>query len=146
MSTTSTRSKWHLENTGFGQWVKYWNLGRVYRRTPNAIMAILLFRRGTYCAYWLPNAGPHRGLPRRSATMPYVTVGNENSGNIDLFYEDHGSGKLIKGSRLQVVKDGPHCVTWTHADQVNCELLAFIGEARLPSRNSPKEDRDEQRM
>ncbi len=36
------RSKWHLENTGFGQWVKYWNLGRVYRHTPNAILAILL--------------------------------------------------------------------------------------------------------
>ena len=37
-----TRSRWHIENTGFGQWVKYWNLGRVYRHTPNAIMAILL--------------------------------------------------------------------------------------------------------
>jgi hypothetical protein len=36
------RSKWHLENTGFGQWVKYWNLGRVYRHTANAILAILL--------------------------------------------------------------------------------------------------------
>ncbi len=36
------RARWHLENTGFGQWVKYWNLGRVYRHTPNAIQAILL--------------------------------------------------------------------------------------------------------
>jgi len=36
------RSRWHIENTGFGQWVKYWNLGRVYRHTPNAILAILL--------------------------------------------------------------------------------------------------------
>jgi non-heme chloroperoxidase len=27
--------------------------------------------------------------------MPYVTVGKENSGNIDLYYEDHGSGKPI---------------------------------------------------
>ena len=24
--------------------------------------------------------------------MPYVNVGKENSGNIDLYYEDHGSG------------------------------------------------------
>ena len=38
----TVRSRWHLENTGFGQWVKYWNLGRVYRHTPNAILAILL--------------------------------------------------------------------------------------------------------
>ncbi len=36
------RSRWHIENTGFGQWVKYWNLGRVYRHTPNAILATLL--------------------------------------------------------------------------------------------------------
>jgi len=27
--------------------------------------------------------------------MPYVTVGKENSGNIELYYEDHGSGKPI---------------------------------------------------
>lgn len=39
------------------------------------------------------------------------------------------TAKLIKGSHLHVVKDGPHCVTWTHADQVNRELAAFIGDA-----------------
>src|SRR5271156_4356306 len=27
--------------------------------------------------------------------MPYITVGRENSGNIDLYYEDHGSGKPV---------------------------------------------------
>src|SRR6202022_812364 len=27
--------------------------------------------------------------------MPYVNVGTENSGNIDLYYEDHGSGKPV---------------------------------------------------
>ena len=30
--------------------------------------------------------------------MPYVTVGKENSGNIDLYYEDHGSGKPVSSS------------------------------------------------
>lgn len=39
---TIVRSRWHIENTGFGQWVKYWNLGRVFRHTPNAIQALLL--------------------------------------------------------------------------------------------------------
>jgi hypothetical protein len=28
-----------------------------------------------------------------------------------------------------VVKDGPHCITWTHAEEVNQELLSFLGEA-----------------
>src|ERR1700757_2786300 len=27
--------------------------------------------------------------------MPFVTVGKENSGNIDLYYEDHGSGQPV---------------------------------------------------
>lgn len=27
--------------------------------------------------------------------MPYINVGRENSGNIDLYYEDHGSGKTV---------------------------------------------------
>ena len=27
--------------------------------------------------------------------MPYFTVGKENSGNIDLYYEDHGAGKPV---------------------------------------------------
>jgi len=36
--------------------------------------------------------------------------------------------KLIKGSRLVVVKDGPHCITWTHADEVNSELVNFLGK------------------
>jgi non-heme chloroperoxidase len=38
------------------------------------------------------------------------------------------TAKLIKGARLMVVKDGPHCITWTHAEEVNAELLSFLGE------------------
>jgi non-heme chloroperoxidase len=39
------------------------------------------------------------------------------------------TAKLIKGARLVTVKDGPHCITWTHADEVNTELLNFLGKA-----------------
>ncbi len=39
------------------------------------------------------------------------------------------TARLIKGARLFVVKDGPHCIIWTHADQVNPELVAFLGQA-----------------
>jgi pimeloyl-ACP methyl ester carboxylesterase len=38
------------------------------------------------------------------------------------------TAKLIQGARLVVVKDGPHCITWTHADEVNRELVDFLGE------------------
>ena len=39
------------------------------------------------------------------------------------------TAKLIKGARLSVIKDGPHCITWTHADEVNSELVNFLGKA-----------------
>jgi non-heme chloroperoxidase len=38
------------------------------------------------------------------------------------------TAKLIKGARLSVVKDGPHCITWTHAEEVNSELVHFLGK------------------
>ena len=38
------------------------------------------------------------------------------------------TAKLIKGARWLVVKGGPHCITWTHADEVNSELLNFLGK------------------
>lgn len=40
------------------------------------------------------------------------------------------TGKLIKGARYAVVKDGPHAIGWTHADVVNRELLDFLKAAR----------------
>jgi hypothetical protein len=52
------RSRWHIEDTGFNQWIKYWNFGHVFGHTPNALTAVfLLWMRTTiledqslYCA------------------------------------------------------------------------------------------------
>jgi non-heme chloroperoxidase len=38
------------------------------------------------------------------------------------------TAKLIPGAKLVAVKDGPHCITWTHADEVNRELVGFLGK------------------
>jgi pimeloyl-ACP methyl ester carboxylesterase len=38
------------------------------------------------------------------------------------------TAKSIKGGRQLVVKDGPHCITWTHAEEVNAALLSFLDE------------------
>jgi pimeloyl-ACP methyl ester carboxylesterase len=38
------------------------------------------------------------------------------------------TAKRIKGARQVVVKDGPHGILWTHAEEVNTELLSFLGE------------------
>src|ERR1700720_3666030 len=49
------------------------------------------------------------------------------------------TAKLINGARLLVVKDGPHCITWTHAEEVNRELVNFLGEGiRKPATPIPQ--------
>lgn len=36
------RARWHIENTAFNQWIQHWHLGRVFRHTQNALLAVLL--------------------------------------------------------------------------------------------------------
>ena len=36
------------------------------------------------------------------------------------------TAKLVKGAELVVIKDGPHNVAWTHAEEVNAALLTFL--------------------
>ena len=61
--------------------------------------------------------------------MSYVTVGTENSADIRIYYEDHGSGQpvvLISDVKLVAVEGGPHNVAWTHPDEVNTALPEFL--------------------
>ena len=39
------------------------------------------------------------------------------------------TASMIKGARLVTIKDGPHCISWTHAEEVNRELVNFLGSA-----------------
>lgn len=36
--------------------------------------------------------------------------------------------EFVKGSKLVVVKNGPHNIAWTHAEEVNNELLNFLSK------------------
>jgi non-heme chloroperoxidase len=53
-------------------------------------------------------------------------------GDTDRILPFHVTGerlhKEIKGSRLVVIKDGPHGIPWTHADEINRELLKFFAQ------------------
>jgi non-heme chloroperoxidase len=52
------------------------------------------------------------------------------------------TAKLIQGAELVVIKDGPHNVAWTHADEVNDALLKFLakpgakGQAAAPKKKA----------
>src|SRR6266436_2931886 len=39
------------------------------------------------------------------------------------------TAKLVKGARLVAIKDGPHAINWTHAGEVNAELVNFLGRS-----------------
>ena len=53
-------------------------------------------------------------------------------GDADRIVPINASGQktatLVKDARLVVIKDGPHAVNWTHADEVNAELVNFLGK------------------
>ena len=38
----------------------------------------------------------------------------------------HRTAKLVKGAKYVVVKDAPHGMLWTHADEVSAELVSFL--------------------
>jgi non-heme chloroperoxidase len=60
--------------------------------------------------------------------VPALVIHGDADRIVPISASGNRTAKLIKGARLSVVKDGPHCIIWTHADEVNRELLAFLGE------------------
>lgn len=68
-------------------------------------------------------------LPR--IDVPVMIV----QGDADRVLPIDATGKVLArtldGSRFVVVKDAPHGLLWTHADEVNRELLGFL-EQRIP--------------
>jgi len=55
-------------------------------------------------------------------------------GNADRILPLAATGKrtpeFVKGSRLVVIKGAPHGMNWTHAEEINRELLAFLDEKK----------------
>jgi len=46
------------------------------------------------------------------------------------------TAKLIHGAELVVIKDGPHNVAWTHADEVNSALKTFLAKPAAKTQSS----------
>jgi pimeloyl-ACP methyl ester carboxylesterase len=74
-----------------------------------------------------------RGFPRRSQAHRWADAGHSRRRDrmLPISASGHRTSQLIKGaslgrgSSLVVVKDKPHCITWTHAVGVNRELADF---------------------
>src|SRR4029077_1795683 len=60
--------------------------------------------------------------------VPTLVIHGDGDRILPITVTGSRTAKLIKGARQLIVKDGPHCVTWTHAEEVNAGLLSFLGE------------------
>src|SRR5216684_4478847 len=60
--------------------------------------------------------------------VPILIVHGDDDHIVPLAAAGARTAKMITGARLHVVKGGPHGVTWTHAEEVNTQLLSFLGE------------------
>ncbi|HKP02698.1 MAG TPA: alpha/beta hydrolase [Chthoniobacterales bacterium] len=58
--------------------------------------------------------------------VPAFVIHGDDDRIVPLTAAGQRTAKLVKGARLVVIKGGPHCITWTHADEVNTALLAFL--------------------
>jgi non-heme chloroperoxidase len=65
--------------------------------------------------------------------VPTLVIHGDSDRIVPLEAAGQRTAKLVKGARLAVVKGGPHCITWTHADDVNAELVRFVNEETLKS-------------
>ncbi len=62
-------------------------------------------------------------------TSPTLVVHGEADRIVPLGASGERTAKLIRGARLVTFKDGPHAIIWTHADEMNAELVNFLGKA-----------------
>jgi pimeloyl-ACP methyl ester carboxylesterase len=58
--------------------------------------------------------------------IPTLVMHGDSDRIVPLAVSGSRTAAMIKGSRLVVVKDGPHGFNWTHADEVNAQLRDFL--------------------
>ena len=62
----------------------------------------------------------------KSVDVPTLVIHGDDDRIVPLAAAGQRTAKLVKGAKLVVIRGGPHCITWTHADEVNAALLAFL--------------------
>jgi non-heme chloroperoxidase len=65
--------------------------------------------------------------------VPTLVIHGEADRIVPFSAAGQRTAKLVKGARLVTIKDGPHCVIWTHADEVNAALGEFLGKGQAAS-------------
>ena len=61
--------------------------------------------------------------------VPSLVIHGDADRIVPINASGQSTATLVKDARLVVIKDGPHAVNWTHADEVNAELVNFLGKS-----------------
>jgi non-heme chloroperoxidase len=59
--------------------------------------------------------------------VPTLVIHGEADRIVPFASAGQRTARLVKGARLVTVKDGPHAIGWTHAEEVNSALVSFLG-------------------
>jgi pimeloyl-ACP methyl ester carboxylesterase len=60
--------------------------------------------------------------------VPTLVIHGDSDRIVPFSAAGQRTAKLINGAELVVIKDGPHNVAWTHADEVNSALVSFLAK------------------
>jgi len=60
--------------------------------------------------------------------VPTLVVHGDADRIVPLAASAKRTQEAIKGSRLVLLEGAPHGLNWTHAEQLNCALLDFLGK------------------
>jgi len=63
--------------------------------------------------------------------VPTLVIHGDADRIVPIAASGQRTAKLIKGARLVVIREGPHAVNWTHADEVNAELATFLAKGTV---------------
>ena len=58
--------------------------------------------------------------------VPTLVIHGDADRIVPLSASGEKTAKSVKGAKLVVISGGPHCITWTHADEVNSALVNFL--------------------
>jgi non-heme chloroperoxidase len=70
--------------------------------------------------------------------VPTLVIHGDSDRIVPFASAGQRTAKMIEGAELIVIKDGPHNIAWTHADEVNEALLEFLAKPSTKTHTSPK--------
>ena len=74
--------------------------------------------------------------------VPTLVIHGDSDRIVPISAAGNRTAKLVQGAELVVIKDGPHNIAWTHAEEVNAELVRFLakpsakGQASTPKKRA----------